>query len=356
MNTLEYHQKRPLTIMRPMGWAPAQNVAKSLKPLMTIYEKTHVRPEHTALQFYLWQHALGHIRTTYAPTAPLPADVLGLVNAYHAEVVDSVQRMFLYLTLICTREARHANFSSGLDSAIIASFGGAVASFQTSMPSASGAAAKRFIQAPPAASFGMYCSAMRMNFFYPGAYHGGYGGPKWGAIATVLEKFVLGEYSAEMMLDTSFHLSHNNGPIFNKGLGFKMYDHHEIMKILNAQAAGQIPKLIESGTVSSEYCPSWISAQLKRIRSVIGDEPLFGEKLKTTAQKKQKKFTQHGSKIGAKALLSGKNSFSIGAAPGPKFVPYSKDQENVIPKGSTITKAVIEIDKPGYPSEVGEPF
>ena len=54
--------------------------------------------------------------------------------------------------------------------------------------------------------------------FYNSKWNGGYGGKKWGIVTDCLVRFVFGEFYAEMMLDTVWTLSHNNGPIFNKGI------------------------------------------------------------------------------------------------------------------------------------------
>ena len=65
-------------------------------------------------------------------------------------------------------------------------------------------------------------------FNSPGCWSGGYGGPKWGAVAETLRKMVYGEISPEMFSDTGFTLAHNDGPIFNKGMLY----HHQNNSVL----------------------------------------------------------------------------------------------------------------------------
>ena len=57
-----------------------------------------------------------------------------------------------------------------------------------------------------------------------------------------LVRFVSGEFSAEMMLDTVWTLAHNGGPIFNKGQFYACTAN--ALRILDVQRSGQIPEAV----------------------------------------------------------------------------------------------------------------
>ena len=111
--------------------------------------------------------------------------------------------------------------------------------------------------------------------FYNSKWSKGYGGKAWGRVADCLVKFVAGEFTAEMMLDTNWALAHNNGPIFNKGI-FYQYHTPMLKKILDIQRSGQIPEAIieDNGHVSEYVTPeifdhaSWLKT---RFPASIGD-------------------------------------------------------------------------------------
>jgi hypothetical protein len=84
-----------------------------------------------------------------------------------------------------------------------------------------------------------------VEVFHTGKFSGGFGGEAWGAIADVLNDYVHGKLTAEMMLDTAFTLCHNNGPIFNKGMLYDGYT-SDIYTILDVQRSGQVPQLVYS--------------------------------------------------------------------------------------------------------------
>ena len=52
--------------------------------------------------------------------------------------------------------------------------------------------------------------------FNGGGFSGGYGGPKWGAIAAALHGFLTGELSHAVFADHAFDLQHNSGSVFGK--------------------------------------------------------------------------------------------------------------------------------------------
>src|SRR5208283_4005185 len=89
---------------------------------------------------------------------------------------------------------------------------------------------------------GTFCKGLAWQF-YKCKWAGGYGGKKWGVVTDCLARFVTGEFSAEMMLDTVWTLAHNGGPIFNKGQFYACYG-HTLYRILDVQRSGQIPEAV----------------------------------------------------------------------------------------------------------------
>ena len=244
--TLRHQLARPLCVKRDMATVGTVGAAKAVAKLVDGYEDLGMPiPETAALQFYLLQHAMSDIRQRFGSDEPMGA-VIKIVEMYHELGVELGQRMFSYLLLICTREARHAGILHGHDLKMDKRFG---LEFRTFIKEIEGmhsdAAVKAFCNNPPKMALGKYCEGLAW-VFYNGKFSGGYGGELWGKVADVLAWFVKGEISAEMMLDTAFTLAHNGGPIFNKGLAFHGYDETKLLLVLNVQATGQIPQLISS--------------------------------------------------------------------------------------------------------------
>lgn len=207
-------------------------------------------PEVDALTFYMMNHAVSVIRSNHHPLQEL-GDALEVLEAYHNALIPMATRMFLYLLVICTRESRHTKDDKhgpvlGL---LRQQHGDAIADFHWSLRGLSSSSAVEKLQnSPPDASLGSYTQFL-YDVFKQGKYNNSYGGKAWAAVAKVLMDYVHGILSAEMMLDTAFTLAHNNGPIFNKGV---LFDHYtsELIKILDVQRSGQVPKMVGNGETS----------------------------------------------------------------------------------------------------------
>lgn len=68
--------------------------------------------------------------------------------------------------------------------------------------------------------------------------HGAFGGPRWANIAKTLRKFVTGEYTPIMFIDTCWGLQHNGGSYFNKA-----WSTNGIKDVLDANQRGDYSKL-----------------------------------------------------------------------------------------------------------------
>ena len=250
-NTLRHQLARPLCMKREMGRVRATSTAKAMKQLTSTYENALARPEEMAVQFYLLQHAMADVRTRFGLDEPL-GDAVDVVELHNERGVDLGQRMFTYLLLICTREARHTSGSSYFYSTLKENFGSEFVTFLSGIKNThSQEAIEAFMASPPDMELGTYTAGLE-QVFREGNFGGAYGGEPWANIAEVLNWFVQGTISAEMMLDTAFTLAHNGGPIFNKGMCFKMYDSARLRMILDVQAEGQMPQLIDSVDSYSE--------------------------------------------------------------------------------------------------------
>jgi hypothetical protein len=192
------------------------------------------------------------IQAEFDKFEPLPDDVLKFVEAYHSVMVPKAVRAFYYLLLICTRESRH-NQSLHSDKGKIAElFGKNVADFHTSVNGGESSIHQALLSSPPAAPIGEYVKSLQWAF-YNSSWSHSFGGPKWGAVADCLVRFVTGEFTAEMMLDTNWTLAHNGGPIFNKGMLYSHYNAHHLQMLLDVQRSGQIPEVIREGTYLKSY-------------------------------------------------------------------------------------------------------
>lgn len=285
-------------------------------------------PEVDALLFYFLNHAIAVATKKMHPLESL-GRYLPLYEEYNLMLAEQTRRMFYYLVAICTRESRHnkAGSSSSSWTAMQQKYGNAAYDFHFSIKGkGSEQAVEIFCETPPIMSLGRYTEYL-CDSFYKGDYSSSFGGKAWGGIADVLRKFVHGEYTAEMMLDTAFTLCHNNGPIFNKGMFYDSYT-HEIYKILDVQRSGQIPRLIKEVGVSNAH-NARVQTMYSKVVKIMGEEDLLGDKdyvdwfqveamgaLKIYPAEKQKQTEKH--KASAPAKKEVKVSVDIESWPSAK--------------------------------------
>lgn len=243
-DTLAYHMSRPLTVHRPMADVPCSAVASSIQAFMNADKKANTLPEKEALWFYGLNHGVALISQHRHPLEKLPDDELEFVQFYHEFMGEKAVRAFYYLLMICIRESRH-NQSLGKLKNMESTFGKEIVDFYLSISGGESSISSAFLKHPPNGPIGKFVEAVTWQF-YKCSWHGGYGGKKWGVVSDCLTRFVLGEFTAEMMLDTNWTLAHNGGPIFNKGL---FYGHYgaQLGKLLDVQRSGQIPHAILEG-------------------------------------------------------------------------------------------------------------
>ena len=194
-------------------------------------------PDQQAVTFYAFMQMFGIMGRRYDANEPLSEDDTVILQNYEQWLKNEAIRAAMYLLVIIIRESRHAHDSYAKDTKI----------GQETSPKAvewlrkhkSGENYSSLWTDPPACTFGQLVTAIR-RFFYEVPFSSNYGGKPWGGIADCMESFVFGRTSLEVMLDTNWTLSHNNGPIFNKGMLYKGYDHARLKYILDVQRGGQI--------------------------------------------------------------------------------------------------------------------
>ena len=243
MDYLAKNKKRPFQTAVPLAKVTVQDTVRRAK--VYVDNTDPITPESCALWFYMQNHAQACLDQKYDRYEPLPADALALVNEYHSSMTKASVRMFYYLLLICTRESRHIRSWDSMGPFMKEKYGAHCVNFTSKIRGvSSGAAVSSFYKFPSAKlTLDKYCTYLH-ELFQEGEWAGGFGGSNWAAIAKVLRDFVLGDMTPEMMMDTAFTLAHNNGPIFNKGLVFSMYNLKSLTRILDVQRSGQIPQYV----------------------------------------------------------------------------------------------------------------
>ena len=267
-NTLAFHQSRVMTTHRDMSSVPCAAVANAMKKYKAADTVKDTAPEREALWFYGMNHGMALISAHRAPLEPLPTVELQFVEAYHEHLAPKAVRAFYYLVWICTREARH-NGSLTKDAAKLDElFGEAVSVFYTSINGGEADISKAFLSDPPNCTIGVYVKSLLWQFQHS-KWSSGYGGQKWADVTDCMVRFVAGEFTAEMMLDTVWTLAHNGGPIFNKGSFYGMYS-SALYRLLDVQRSGQIPEAITSDAALSKFSDPALDEYMGTIYSLYG--------------------------------------------------------------------------------------
>jgi hypothetical protein len=268
-DTLAYHASRVLCAQRDMSDVPSATVAKAVAQYAMAHTATdhgHHCPEQQALWFYGMNHGVALIAGQHAPLEPLKGWNLSFVERYHSELAPRAVRAFYYLLLICTREARHNQSIKSDHATMVAKFGKPVTDFFQSIKGGEPGIHQKLLSNPPAATIGQFTGSLVWQFYHS-SWNGGYGGKAWGSIADCLHRFVTGEFSPEMMLDTIWTLSHNNGPIFNKGLFYSMYNAPVILRILDVQRSGQVPQGVLHDAQIGKYAAPELKALMADVKA-----------------------------------------------------------------------------------------
>lgn len=328
-DTLAYQvANRPALQHRNMGHVPVRQCAEAALRLSTsknIYELATGHgyseleiplgvPEKDAVIFYLLNHAMSIVRKrchVYAPLGPY----LPIVEEYHLQMGLRAHRMFSYLMVICTREARHCQTlpSDYAYKQWAAGFPPQLVEFHQKLRGHKNdhhKAVALFLTSAPDVDLGAYCTFIEGVFqFQFGAQ---FGGPLWAAIAKVLKDYAIGVETAELMLDHAFSLAHNTGPIFNKGFLYQKYHPTDIYKVLDVQKSGQVPQGVFNKELPHHDCPE-VARIMALCLPVMADEfkgyvdwykvkELGGDKCKNYSSQQQAQVAKHGYPTKIKAM------------------------------------------------------
>jgi len=213
-----------------------------------------------AVRFYCLNHLAAVARSRHDPDDPLPPWAAEVMGEYVRCLVDQAPRVYTYLVMIVTREARHTGGHANQD-AIMEHLGALedaegkklypanLLTYLRNLPKDEEESAELICSKWPNATLGQYVGALVGVFEHSSwGSGGGYGGKAWATVARCLEDVVRGRTSLEAMVDTAYALAHNNGPIFNKEMLYEGYTEHFI-KLLDLQRAGQLPEAVLSGAL-----------------------------------------------------------------------------------------------------------
>jgi hypothetical protein len=241
--SLADYRKRPQTRSMNFDGVPVKQLVASIKEWQNETELTLATPEDQAIQFYLTNAVFSALAQKVENHQPLNATQQWAMDHYYAGLHDMGLRAFFYTFLICTREARHGDYSGAKPS--IKDLYGDIKFFKN-IPDDANQIMNHLTNNPPDYDLKTFTNLL-VHAFEPGAlakYGGSYGGAKWANVAKPLRDFVHGTITMELFLDTVWTLVHNGGPIFNKGMMYKSYNQEQLWRILDAQRAGMIPNLV----------------------------------------------------------------------------------------------------------------
>jgi len=247
---LAYHSSRALMQYRDMSTVSCQKVVAAKTQFEAKDKAKQLKPERAAMTFYALNHGMALLAAAKHPYERLSAAELQFVNAYHAAAGDMAARSFYYLLEICTREARHNKSLKGASAAkhvetLKQKFGLPIAAVHASVGGSNEETiVKEFFNKTPDAPIGTYCQSLQF-VYYKHTWSSNYGGPAWGNIADCMQRFVAGENTAEMMLDTVWTLEHNTSAIFNKPTQLFAWNGGGTLKrVLDVQRSGQMIEMV----------------------------------------------------------------------------------------------------------------
>jgi hypothetical protein len=242
--TLGYYLALPQFNYYDLGLRPVGMVAAAtLKYRETCGE---AKPEIEAMEFYTLNHLVGLVRHDFTLGETLPEWASDVLDAYTSLCERQGQRQFLYIMSICVREARHVkNLNSDTSKAVQSLAGVHFSAFLDEIKNLSECGAvKYFMEYPPVLNCRQFIQGMK-SIFNLNKWAPNYGGKPWGTIAECAHRFLIGETTLEMLVDTAYTLEHNGGCMYNKGMMYRNpeYDKKMLM-ILDCQRAGQMVNLV----------------------------------------------------------------------------------------------------------------
>lgn len=288
------------------------------KRLIGTNKQDPVSPDSEAIAFYALNQIIGLMAGKFTANEKLPAWGERAVDLYCKELISQHRRLFIYTFLVASREWRHLKNLDLTSSKVTTSHlypAGMKALHPHIKDSHDEATLNSWLKMVPEVHIEKYCAALTHSF-NTGSWGGGYGGKPWGMISQTLQRYVGGEISAEVFIDTAYTLAHNNGPMFNKGMLYEMYT-GAFKKVLDIQRSGQVCEgLIEGECPCNTKTVIDIKAIIADAKSTLGIgeyvdwykvEDLGGALVQsgTYAAKKAKQDQKYGTKP-KPSLINGK--------------------------------------------------
>lgn len=274
--TLAYYKAQPLFKASSMAHVRVKQAAAVARE----YLKTcgMRQPESEAVTFYTGNAIFAELLKKFAPEETLPQWADELARTYVSLSSKAAQRLAIYLLLIITRESRHVH--GNIFPEMEKKHGMMYQKFNSGLHGHGSMEAKDyFVANAPDMSLGDYARAISWTFNYQNSetqhknFGGSFGGYKWGVIADVFKEMVEGKLSPEMVTDVSWALCHNGGPIFNKGMSYKHYDHADIIRILDVQRSGQMCEFVHAGgEPTSAHAIDMVQVFRANMPGVFGDK------------------------------------------------------------------------------------
>lgn len=238
--TLKKYQSSPLFMPMYAGATPFSAYAKVLSAILaeTNYANNNYVIEEHALEFYSLSHLVGLKRLEYHPDEPINPEDYQLLDMYQDALSHIAMIMFSYILVCCVREARHRH--ADIDSKFIPD------SLENYVFTLQGRDSVKILEDLSGGeincTLGEFAECL-VAIYEHGCFEASYGGQAWLNIAEHLKKYVDGVISTESFLDGCFHLSHNTGYVFNKGIIYSSCT-GDYTRILDVQACGYIPNLL----------------------------------------------------------------------------------------------------------------
>ena len=238
MPTILDYESMAFYNLKNFSKVPLRNITKHISHVL----HTHNNPQLSAIKFYTLNHLVSVIKSNSANDIEL-YDYNKVYEAYNQQLLDTGLKIFYYLLCICVREARHLGsikdkYKESNACKLLQSLKGKSGSVSVT----------EFISnTNNSAKYGNVTIGelidLLMPVFYDHSWSSSFGGEAWGNITTQLQKYVNGDCSLEILVDTAFTLSHNTGNIFNKGI---IYENNtsKLIEVLDVQRSGQMPEYV----------------------------------------------------------------------------------------------------------------
>ncbi len=338
--TLLDYRHRPLTRAVPCADAPFKAVFKTCDQRIAEFEHNRLNANEGAQQFYLLNHAVSEIRARRDPDEYLAQPEIKVLDRYYEVGTDLAHRLFTYMLFICIRESRHVEKATAAPhwqyvretwSQEVWKFWGTILRCHQSewLPKAMSAV-------PEHATLGDITGLLRWVFADIAPIASSYGGAGWRPVSQVLDQFVQGEITTEILVDTAWSLEHNGGSIFNKGYGFRPGG-SDLRRTLDAQAKGIMPSYL---TNFPSHLPVAVGHDLELVQDALphldyAQAPASWHGMKQAADTAQ----VHASKD--KVWTPKSPKITIEDAPGPQHTVC----DYVLKKLSDYPDAKVAMDK-----------